>query len=134
MNFILCNNRTYEEKYQKEAYKHIRLEEVSDLAGYGKINVYVEDGWEYNINDDRCQYLEEQLEALAMFGYIHLSYVDEDGFESRYTPSTALGEDFSPKQGGSTLPMEKTSHSLTEDERMALVDTGDGCSGGACVI
>ena len=134
MNFILCNNATYEKKYQQEAYKHIRLEEVSDLAGYAKIIVYVEDNWMDDINDDRFHYLQEQLEALAMFGYISLIYVDEDGFESKFTSTVALGEDFSHKQGGSTTPIENSPHSLTEEERMSLLETEDGCAGGACTI
>lgn len=135
MNFILCDNKTYEKKYRAEAYKHVRLEEVSDLAGYAKITVYIEeDDWIYDIHDDRCNYLQEQLEALAMFGYISLIYVDEDGFESKFTSTVALGEDFSHKQGGSTPPIENSSHSLTEEERMSLLETEDGCAGGACSI
>ncbi len=134
MRFILCNNATYEEKYQPEAYKHIRLEQVEDLAGYAGITVVVEDGWEYDIHDDRTAYLQEQVEALSVFGYIRLVYVEEDGQESRVYPPVPLGDVLASNQGGSPSPPEKSPHMLTEDERMALLETGDGCASGACSI
>lgn len=132
MNFVLCNNKTYEEKYQEEAYKYPRLEEVSDLAGYGRIVVLVEEDWGTDINDDRFHYLQEQLEALALFGYIHLVYVDEDGFESKFTSTVELQEDFSVTQGGSTTPIENSSPELTEEVRMRMLEGEDGCAGGSC--
>ena len=107
---------------------------MSDLAGYAKIIVYIEEEWTYDIHDDRCCYLQEQLEALAMFGYISLIYVDEEGFESKFTSTVALGEDFSHEQGGSTTPIQNSLPSLTEEERMGLLETEDGCAGGACSI
>ena len=90
MRFILCNSATYEAKYQPEAYKHIRLEQVEDLAGYAGITVVIEDGWEYDMHDDRTAYLQEQVEALSVFGYIRLVYVEEDGQESRVYPPVPL--------------------------------------------
>ena len=134
MRFILCNNATYEEKYQEEAYKNLRLEQVEDLLGYAGIEVLIEDGWEHNIYDDRTAFLQEQLEALGVFGYIRVVYIEEDGQESRvhsYNPSEQV---LASSQGGSLPLVEKSPQGLSEDERMALLETEGGCAGGACVI
>lgn len=138
MIFVLCNNKQYEKLYQKEAYKHIRLEEHTDLAGYAGINVYIHEDWYTDTHDDRVEYLEQQLIALADFKYIKLNYVDEDGHTDKHFPPEMASPE-SPQrtleftQGGSTTSTENSSLSLTEEERMALLDTEDGC-GGACSI
>lgn len=139
MIFVLCTRNQYEELYQGEAYKHIKLEDHTDLAGYAGINVYIHDEWYKDYTSDIVNYLEEQLVALADFGYIKLSYVDSEGHTDKYSPQEmATYEDSQavsgPTQYPSTPEGEKSSQSLTEEERMALIEQEDGCSSGACAI
>ena len=138
MIFVLCTRNQYEKLYQKEAYKYIKLEDHTDLAGYAEINVYIHDEWYNDYNSDIVNYLEEQLVALADFGYIKLSYIDTEGHIDKYfppeiAPTEDSGEVLGSTQYPSTTQGEKSSQSLTEEERMALLDTEDGC-GGACSI
>ena len=139
MIFVLCTRNQYGELYQGEAYKHIKLEDHTDLAGYAGINVYIHDGWYEDYNSEVVNYLEEQLVALADFGYIKLSYVDTEGHIDKYFPhEIAPTEDSQAVSGPTLYPStpegEKSSQSLTEEERMALIEQEDGCSSGACAI
>lgn len=131
MIFVLCNNKQYENLYRKESYKHIRLEEHTDLAGYAGINVYIHEDWYTDTHDERVEYLEQQLVALADFGYIRLNYLDEEGHKDKhYPPEMASPE--SPQRtldltlGGSTTKGEKSSPVLPPEARMGLSDAGGG--------
>ena len=86
MKFVLCSTQTYKEQYQAEAYKWIRVQDHKDLLGFKNVHVHVHDCWMYEISDDRVDYLEQQLTALADFGYIKITYVEEDGWRENYEP------------------------------------------------
>lgn len=129
MKFILCSDELYAEQYESEAYKHIRIEDIENLVGFKNIHVRLHEGWEDDINDDRIDFLQQQLEALAAFGYIKLIYVDGSGMEERYyPPKDVINDKPSPKQ------MEMQGTQMTEEQRMKLIEQEDGCAGGACVI
>ena len=124
MKFVLCSTQTYEEKYKKEAHKHVRIQEHPDLLGYQNICVNIHDCWMYEINDERVDYLEQQLTALADFGYIKITYIQEDGWEENYEPEVLApvglqSEMAFPSTGGGTVVYESSDNS---------------CESGACAI
>ena len=86
MKFVLCSEQTYQELYAHKAYKWIKIQEHNDLLGFKNVHVTIHDCWMYEINDDRVDYLEPQLEALADFGYIKITYKDSSGWCENYEP------------------------------------------------
>lgn len=139
MKFVLCNDATYQELYEKDKHSYIRLEEHTDLAGYAKIEVLVHEEWYTGFNDERYDYLEQQLVALADFRYITLTYVDNEGIQDKHYPCTQepLGSSqkhlFKEEDLGYRVE-EKTSQGLTEELRMKMLEQEDGCASGACAI
>lgn len=135
MKFVLCSQYTYDKLYEKESHKYVRLEEHTDLAGYGRITVAIHSCWMEDINDDRIEYLENQLVALADFGYIFLEYVDEDGWVDKYystvadtqklTTASSITQEYNPM----AIP-----EVLSESDRERLMEQEDGCASGACAI
>ena len=123
MNFVLCSDQTYQDIYRAEAHKWVRITECSDLLGYPKMHVAVHDCWTYNTHDDTAEYLEQQLTALADFGYIHLSFRSEDGWIEKYeymaTPTVELQEELVFKPTESVVAYETVDNS---------------CDSGACAI
>jgi hypothetical protein len=84
MKFVLCSEQTYQEMYQTESHKWIKLVDHVDLLGFKDIHVTIHDCWMYEISDDRVDFLEQQLIALADFGYISLTYLDSEGWSENY--------------------------------------------------
>ena len=87
MIFILANNSTYNRLYSAEHFRYPRLLCHTDLLGYGKVRVRVHTSWELSHGHGNVGFLEEQLEALADFGYIKLEYMDEEGHIDQYFTS-----------------------------------------------
>jgi len=81
-SFVLCDDESWEDLYQPEYYKWFRIKEAEDLLGHASIRVYVHIDWQEGYPDDRVEYLEQQIEILARFGYIKLIYKGEDGKEA----------------------------------------------------
>lgn len=135
MKFVLCSQHTYDKLYAREAHKYVRLEEHTDLAGYGRIIVSIHNCWVEDCNDDRLEYLEQQLVALADFGYIFLEYVDNDGWVDKYyssveatqklTTASSTTKEYNPM----AIP-----EVLSESDRERLMEQEDGCASGACAI
>jgi hypothetical protein len=135
MKFVLCSQYTYDKLYARESHKYVRLEEHTDLAGYGRIGVAIHSCWMEDCNDDRIEYLEHQLVALADFGYIFLEFVDEDGWVDKYYSTVT---DTQKLTTASSAPKDSTSTSipevLSESDRERLMEQEDGCASGACAI
>ena len=85
-SFVLCSDKTFEEKYRGESHRFHKMEEIEDLLGYAGIHVYVHDDWHMSHSANNVSYLEEQLEALAMYKYIKLYYIDEWGTSAYHPP------------------------------------------------
>lgn len=138
MKFILSSDKTFKELYEAEQYKYLRVEEAQDLVGFPRIEVRIHDCWMEDINDCRVNYLLEQLEILADFGYIKIVYIDSDGWEDKRTPVEAAVESpqrtLSPEQGVSTGVRENSSQRFTEEDIQALYDDYEDDCGGACTI
>ena len=83
MNLVLCNNDTYDEVYEAEAYKYIRIVSELDPVGYAGIRVLVHD--EDCLNDDSMFRLQEDMELLHDYGYLKVVYVDGAGIHSNRT-------------------------------------------------
>lgn len=92
-SFVLCSDKTYEEKYEKNSYRFHKMEEIEDLLGYAGIHVYVHGDWYKTHTANNVAYLEEQLEALAMYKYIKLYYVDEWGTSLYHPPEDYIEVD-----------------------------------------
>ena len=123
MKFVLCSTQTYQELYQAEAHKWVRVEDHKDLIGFRNVHVTIHDCWMYEINDDRVDYLEKQLTALADFGYISITYQAEDGWSENYER-----EEAAPTEKQVALPLGNPSAVVAYE----VVDSG--CESGACAI
>ena len=124
MKFVLCSEQTYQELYQAEAHKWIRVLDHKDLLGFKDVHVHVHDCWMYEINDDRIDYLEHQLTSLADFGYIRITYIQEDGWEEKYETEVVVA----PVELQLELPAIASSGTLVYE----TVD--NSCESGACAI
>jgi len=80
-SFVLCDDSDWKELYEEERHKYFRLQEASDLLGHPSIRVYIHEDWMGSYPDDRTEYLEQQIETLAVFGYIKLIYKYNEGKE-----------------------------------------------------
>ena len=135
MKFVLCSDSTYTELYEKDSYKYLRLEDHTNLAGYGKIWVNIHPCWMEDYNDDRIHYLEQQLTALADFGYIRIAYVEEDGIEFPYRSPLEAQQYVTEKTSQRTLyPSTAKQEVLSESDRERLIEQEDGCGSGGCII
>tara|TARA_R110000782_G_scaffold4260_1_gene15098 strand:+ start:521 stop:892 length:372 start_codon:yes stop_codon:yes gene_type:complete len=123
MKFVLCSTQTYQELYQAEAHKWVRVEDHKDLIGFRNVHVTIHDCWMYEINDDRVDYLEKQLTALADFGYISITYQSEDGWSENYER-----EEAAPTEKQVALPLGNPSAVVAYEVE------DSGCEGGACKI
>jgi hypothetical protein len=138
MKFVLCSDSVYANLYERKAYKYVRVNDHRDLVGYHNIQVIVHDHWEDDLNDDRVDYLAQQLEALADFGYIQISYVDDDGWVDNYeapsiSPLKTPQMDFLHERGLGYREPPKS----PQDGSGAVVayeDDDSGCDSGACAI
>jgi len=124
MKFVLCSKSTYKELYQPEAHKWIHVVDHRDLLGFKDVHVNVHDCWMYEVNDDRVDYLEQQLTALADFGYIKITYIQEDGWEENYEP-----EVLAPIGLQSEMVLPSTSSGTVVYE-----SSDSSCESGACAI
>lgn len=124
MKFVLCSKQTYKELYQPEAHKWIHVVDHRDLLGFKDVHVNVHDCWMYEVNDDRVDYLEQQLTALADFGYIKITYIQEDGWEENYEP-----EVLAPIGLQSEMVLPSTSSGTVVYE-----SSDSSCESGACAI
>lgn len=135
MNFILATDKVYNALYEKDSHKHIRINDHRDLVGFHNIHVIVHEGWEEDMNDERIEYLAQQLEALADFGYIKLAFVDDDGWTDNYESPVvedvrSAQRDFIHDIGVGYWEGVTTAPSVTVE----YVTEDDGCAGGACKI
>lgn len=124
MKFVLCSTQTYKELYQPDAHKWIKVIDHKDLLGFKDVHVNVHDCWMYEVNDDRVDYLEQQLTALADFGYIKITYIQEDGWEENYEP-----EVLAPIGLQSEMVLPSTSSGTVVYE-----SSDSSCESGACAI
>ena len=85
---VLCTDKTFEEKYQREFYKYYRLYESTDLLGYAGIEVLIHEDYHMDtaLGERLEDSLEERLTTLGEFGYCKVIFVDEDGNFSRLEP------------------------------------------------
>jgi hypothetical protein len=121
-SFVLCDDSDWEELYEAESHKWFRLQDAKEIIGHPRIIVYVHEGWCASINDDRIEYLEQQIEILAHFGYIVLVYKWEGGREEVYEVEHIAVID-SPQ-----IEMFPSSS-------VAVYETEDNdCEGGSCKI
>ena len=123
MKFVLCSNTTYQEQYQAEAYKWVKVQDHKDLLGFRNVHVTIHDCWMYELSDERVDYLEQQLTALADFGYISITYQSEDGWSENYER-----EESAPTEKQLDLPLDNPSAVVAYE-----VEDND-CEGGACKI
>jgi hypothetical protein len=123
MKFVLCSTQTYEELYQAESHKWVRVSDHKDLVGFRNVHVTIHDCWMYELNDDRVDYLEQQLTALADFGYISITFQAEDGWSENYER-----EEAAPTEKQLDLPLGIPSAVVAYE-----VEDND-CEGGACKI
>jgi hypothetical protein len=121
-SFVLCDDSDWEELYEAESHKWFRLQDAKEIIGHPRISVYVHEWWCASINDDRAEYLEQQIEILAHFGYIVLVYKWEGGREEVYKVEHIAVID-SPQ-----IEMFPSSS-------VAVYETEDNdCEGGSCKI
>ena len=123
MKFVLCSDTTYEELYQAEAYKWVRVIDHKSLIGFRHVHVTIHDCWMYGISDERVQHLEQQLTALADFGYIKITFQGEDGWSENYEV-----KDESPTAIQMELPL------VSSSAVVAYEVEDSGCESGACAI
>ena len=81
MKFCLCDIVTYNKLYARESHNYIQLQCLEDLEGFQGINVIVH---EFDALDDEQDILQKQLEALAAFSLINLTYMDDEGNENKF--------------------------------------------------
>jgi hypothetical protein len=121
-SFVLCDDSDWEDMYEAESYKWFRLQDAKEIIGHPRIVVYVHEGWCANIDDDRREYLEQQVEILAHFGYIVLVYKSESGREEVYEVQQ-------------TAVIESPLVEMFPSNAVAVYETEDNdCEGGACKI
>jgi hypothetical protein len=126
-SFVLCDDSDWKEMYEDESHKWFRLQEASDLLGHPNIIVFVHDDWIGSVGDDRREYLEQQIETLAIFGYVKLVYKWADGKEEKFKMDTVQ-----VIENPQVDMFEKTK---TESNATIVYETeDDGCEGGACKI
>jgi hypothetical protein len=77
----------------------------------------------YEISDDRVQYLEQQLTALADFGYINITFQTEDGWSENYER-----EEVAPTEKQMDIPLG------SPDAVVAYEVEDNDCEGGACKL
>tara|TARA_R110000744_G_scaffold179329_2_gene298308 strand:+ start:61 stop:297 length:237 start_codon:yes stop_codon:yes gene_type:complete len=77
----------------------------------------------YELNDDRVDYLEQQLTALADFGYISITFQAEDGWSENYER-----EEAAPTEKQLDLPLGIPSAVVAYE-----IEDND-CEGGACKL
>ena len=133
-SFVLCDESDWEELYQPEYYKWFRIKDAEDLLGHPSIAVYVHEDWQGGYEDDRIEYLEQQIEILAKFGYIKLVYKWSDGREEPFkmdspqviqSPQMDMFESLETGAITSSKPFEAT---VTWDKGE------EDCEGGSCKI
>ena len=128
-SFVLCTDNDWTTLYQADSHKWHRLQDAEDLLGFPSIIVYIHEEWTFE-DDDRLQYLQEQIEILAKFGYVKIVYKYEDGAERPYTDAPAVViptpqvELFPDALGATTEPTGTISYETVDDS----------CEGGACMI
>jgi hypothetical protein len=121
-SFVLCDDSDWEDMYEAESYKWFRLQDAKEIIGHPRIVVYVHEGWCANIDDDRREYLEQQVEILAHFGYIVLVYKSESGREEVYEVQQ-------------TAVIESPQVEMFPSNAVAVYETEDNdCEGGSCKI
>lgn len=123
-SFVLCSDEVWKDKYQREYYKWFRLEEAEELLGHPDIVVYLYDDWSDTYQGRNLDFLQEQIEILARFGYIKLVYKDEDFMDTVYKPPVVH-----------VNPPEKLSFSETTSSAVVAYEREDmDCEGGSCKI
>ena len=129
MKFVLCSTQTYEELYQAESHKWVRVESHNNLLGFRNIHVMIHDCWMYEISDDRVQYLEQQLTALADFGYINITFQTEDGWLENYER-----EEAAPTEKQMGIPLIGVDWAEGTDYTVVYEAEDNDCEGGACKL
>ena len=123
-SFVLCDDADWEELYQPEYHKWFRVESAADLLGHPRIIVRVHENWQGGYEDERIEYLEQQLETLATFGYIKLVYVYEDHKEEVFKVERVK-----------VIESPQVEMFTTESTATIAYEMDDGgCEGGACKI
>ena len=121
-SFVLCDDSDWETMYEAESYKWFRLQDAKEIIGHPRIIVYVHEGWCGSVDDDRAEYLEQQIEILAHFGYIVLVYKWEDGKEEVYKVEH-------------TAVIDSPQVEMFPSSSVAVYETEDNdCAGGSCKI
>lgn len=89
-SFVLSNKETFENIYQKDHYKYLHLTDPLDPVGYAKIIVLVHE--DDCMSDDELFKLQEYMELLHDYGYLHVEYIDGSGFHFKrpYEPPATL--------------------------------------------
>lgn len=125
-SFVLCNNYDWNDKYKADNHKYTRLEQAVDLLGFPKIIVIVHEDWQDSCEWEGVDYLEQQIEVLARFGYVALVYMTDDGIEEVLKAETPL------------IPVSAQMELTWEDskgESVASYEYEDSdCEGGACKL
>lgn len=135
MEFVLCSDLVYQEDYDRESYKYPRVLCHRSLIGWPKVHVIVHEGWEEDVCDERVEYLEQQLEALADFGFIKLFYISEEGWRDRHPSAIPLkkkevqGDMFKEGGFGDSVFFEEKAPSV-----IAYEVEDEDCAGGSCKI
>ena len=124
MKFVLCSTSTYSELYQAESHNWVRIIDHTSLLGFKNIVVVIHDCWMYEINDDRIDYLEAQLTALADFGYISITFQSSEGWAEEY-----VYKEESPIEEQPQLEFPPSTRAV-----VAYEVEDSGCEGGACKI
>ena len=127
MEFCLTDVVTYNKLYAKDNHKYIPIKTVEDLEGFPNIGVRIH---EYDALSEEQEVLQKQLEALAFFGAIFITYVDEEGNENvMYNKAHKVTGD------SKKIEIEYDALPYTQEQIQDLLDREeDGCSSGACAI
>jgi len=128
MEFIISDVVTFNKLYAKDNHKFIPLRGIEELDGFPKIGIRIH---EFDVLTEEQEALQKQVEALAFFGVVHLTYVDEEGNENtHYNKATNLVV----KHTAYVAPVMQDTV-ITEEYIQSVLDSEEGgCAGGACTI
>ena len=81
MRFVLADIVTFNKLYAKDSHMYVSINSLQDLEGFVSCTVIIH---EFDALDSEQEALQLQLEALASFGVINVTYMDDEGNENKF--------------------------------------------------